>query len=160
MLIEGINTTEGTGGAGFYFDYASLEEVFLGTIGQGAEMPNPGVQSQFLGKSGGNKFQGEFYHDLDNNGCSARTSPRTCRRSSLYDPAPTPAAIRVHSNEIAKYHDYEHQRRRPDQEGQGLVVLLRTATRRTRSASRTSSFDRQHAFDTKLWNPSARAPIS
>src|SRR5690606_27289369 len=25
VLIEGINTTEGTGGAGFYFDYASLE---------------------------------------------------------------------------------------------------------------------------------------
>ena len=31
VLIEGINTTEGTGGAGFYFDYSSLEEVFLGT---------------------------------------------------------------------------------------------------------------------------------
>ncbi len=24
-------------------------------------MPTPGVQSQMLGKSGGNKFQGEFY---------------------------------------------------------------------------------------------------
>jgi hypothetical protein len=50
VLIEGINTTEGTGGAGFYFDYASLEEVFLGTTGQTAEMPNPGVQSQFIAK--------------------------------------------------------------------------------------------------------------
>ena len=40
VLIEGINTTEGTGGAGFYFDYSSLEEVFLGTsrpIGRDAE---------------------------------------------------------------------------------------------------------------------------
>ncbi|HEX7283001.1 MAG TPA: carboxypeptidase-like regulatory domain-containing protein, partial [Vicinamibacterales bacterium] len=27
VLIEGINTTEGTSGAGFYFDYASLEEA-------------------------------------------------------------------------------------------------------------------------------------
>jgi len=36
VLIEGINTTEGTGGAGFYFDYASLEEAFLGTSGQSA----------------------------------------------------------------------------------------------------------------------------
>jgi hypothetical protein len=50
VLIEGINTTEGTGGAGFYFDYSSLEEVFLGTSGQSAEMPNPGVQSQFIAK--------------------------------------------------------------------------------------------------------------
>src|SRR5204862_1399459 len=52
VLVEGINTTEGTSGAGFYFDYGSFEEVFLGTIAQGSEMPTPGVQSQFLGKSG------------------------------------------------------------------------------------------------------------
>src|SRR5438477_11799341 len=67
VLVEGINTTEGTSGAGFYFDYGSFEEVFLGTIGQGAEMPTPGVQSQFLGKSGGNKFQGEIYKDYERN---------------------------------------------------------------------------------------------
>ena len=42
--------------------------MFLGTIGQGAEMPTPGVQSQMLGKSGGNKFQGELYDDFENNG--------------------------------------------------------------------------------------------
>src|SRR3954471_5223374 len=35
--VEGINTTEGTGGAGFYYDYGSFEEVFLGVAGQGAE---------------------------------------------------------------------------------------------------------------------------
>ncbi|MGH9347813.1 MAG: carboxypeptidase regulatory-like domain-containing protein, partial [Vicinamibacterales bacterium] len=67
VLIEGINTTEGTGGAGFYFDYASLEEVFIGTSGQSAEMPNPGVQSQFIAKSGGNRFSGEYYLDWYNN---------------------------------------------------------------------------------------------
>ena len=54
VLVEGINTTEGTAGAGFYVDYGSFEEVFLGTVAQGAEMPTPGVQSQMLGKSGGN----------------------------------------------------------------------------------------------------------
>ncbi len=41
VLIEGINTTEGTGGAGFYFDYASLEEAFLGTIGQSRRDAEP-----------------------------------------------------------------------------------------------------------------------
>ena len=29
-LIEGINTTEGTAAAGFYLDYGSFEEVFIG----------------------------------------------------------------------------------------------------------------------------------
>ncbi|MEP7117225.1 MAG: carboxypeptidase-like regulatory domain-containing protein, partial [Acidobacteriota bacterium] len=43
--VEGINTTEGTGGAGFYYDYGSFEEVFLGVAGQGAEAATPGVQS-------------------------------------------------------------------------------------------------------------------
>ena len=75
VLIEGINTTEGTGGAGFYFDYASLEEAFLGTSGQGAEMPNPGVQSQFIAKSGGNMFNGEYYLDWYNNALQGSNLP-------------------------------------------------------------------------------------
>ena len=41
---------------------------------QGAEMPTPGVQSQMLGKSGGNKFQGEIYQDYETNGMIATTS--------------------------------------------------------------------------------------
>jgi hypothetical protein len=67
VLIEGINTTEGTGGAGFYFDYSSIDEAFMGTTGNSAEMPNPGVQSQFITKSGGNQFSGEYYLDWYNN---------------------------------------------------------------------------------------------
>src|SRR5687767_14864658 len=75
VLIEGINTTEGTGGAGFYFDYSSLEEVFLGTSGQSAEMPNPGVQSQFIAKSGGNQFNGEYHIDWYNNSLQGSNIP-------------------------------------------------------------------------------------
>src|SRR5688572_5338577 len=75
VLIEGINTTEGTGGAGFYFDYASLEEAFLGTSGQSAEMPNPGVQSQFIARSGSNSFQGEYHLDWYNNSLQGSNIP-------------------------------------------------------------------------------------
>ncbi len=53
-LIEGINTTEGTSAAGFYLDYGSFEEVFIGAAANSAEMPNSGVLTQFVGKSGGN----------------------------------------------------------------------------------------------------------
>src|SRR5437870_12442441 len=38
VLVEGINTTEGTSGAGFYVDYVSFEEVFHGTIVQGVDI--------------------------------------------------------------------------------------------------------------------------
>ena len=105
VLVEGINTTEGTSGAGFYFDYGSFEEVFLGTIGQGAEMPTPGVQSQFLGKSGGNKFQGEIYKDFENNGMQSDNIASNLPSQYLLS-ATNPNGIRDHSNEIQKYNDF------------------------------------------------------
>src|SRR5436309_6212570 len=105
VLVEGINTTEGTSGAGFYFDYGSFEEVFLGTIGQGAEMPTPGVQSQFLGKSGGNKFQGELYQDYERN--SFQSDNVTGQLPSLYLLSGTnPNGIRIGSNELIDYNDF------------------------------------------------------
>ena len=52
----------------------------------------------------------------------------------------------------------QHQRRRTDHAGQGVVVSFSYATRRRRSASRTSSVRSQVTlFDTKLWNPSGKA---
>ena len=99
VLIEGINTTEGTSGAGFYFDYSSLEEVFLGTSGQSAEMPNPGVQSQFIAKSGGNQFSGEFYQDWYNNSLQGSNIPSSYTEPTAFRNSP----IRAHSNEITTY---------------------------------------------------------
>src|SRR5919106_1710861 len=101
VLIEGINTTEGTGGAGFYFDYSSLEEVFIGTSGQSAEMPNPGVQSQFIAKSGGNRFSGEGYLDWYNNPLQGSNIPDEYTASEAFNRNP----IRPRSNEIQKYYD-------------------------------------------------------
>src|SRR3989475_5057560 len=96
VLVEGINTTEGTSSAGFYVDYGSFEEVFLGTIAQGAEMPTPGVQTQMLGKSGGNRFQGEIYQDYETNGMiSDNISGNLLARN-----------IKEHSNELQKYRDF------------------------------------------------------
>jgi len=105
VLVEGINTTEGTSGAGFYVDYGSFEEVFLGTIGQGAEMPTPGVQSQMLGKSGGNKFQGELYQDYETNGMIADNISGNLPAKFAYDPVTNTNGIRQHSNETVKYRD-------------------------------------------------------
>jgi hypothetical protein len=64
-LVEGINTTEGTSAAGFYLDYGSFEEVFIGAAGNSAEMPNPGVLTQFVGKSGGNNLSLNLYYDFE-----------------------------------------------------------------------------------------------
>jgi hypothetical protein len=96
VSVEGINTTEGTGGAGFYFDYGSFEEVFLGVAGQGAEAATPGVQSQFLGKSGGNRFAGEVYFDGYNN--SFQGSNLTEENINVHN-------LRRGSNEVLRYYD-------------------------------------------------------
>jgi hypothetical protein len=140
VLIEGINTTEGTGGAGFYFDYSSLEEVFLGTSGQSAEMPNPGVQSQFIAKSGGNQFQGEYYLDWYNNALQASNIPQ----------ATIDRGIREGSNEIDRYYDTAVQAGGPIKRDK----LWWFGTYRTQfNAVAQPQFRFDSTFNTKLWNP-------
>ena len=139
VLIEGINTTEGTGGAGFYFDYASLEEAFLGTSGQGAEMPNPGVQSQFIAKSGGNQFNGEYYLDWYNNALQGTNIPDDV----------IARGIREHSNEIDRYYDTAIQAGGPIKRDK----IWYFGTYRTQfNAVAQPQFRFDQTFDTKLWN--------
>ena len=88
-LIEGINTTEGTAAAGFYLDYGSFEEVFIGAAGNSAEMNNPGVLTQFVGKSGGNRPSVSLYYDYENEDIQG-TQPRRPTRSRRR-PAPRSA---------------------------------------------------------------------
>ena len=145
VLIEGINSTEGTTGAGFYFDYSSLEEVFLGTTAQTAEMPNPGVQSQFITKSGGNQFSGEAYLDWYNN---------SIQGSNMPDNYFTPVAqggfgLRKGANEIDKYYDYALNVGGPIKQDK---VWWFGTYRRQFNAIAQPSFAFDKTFDTKLWN--------
>ena len=145
VLIEGINTTEGTGGAGFYFDYSSLEEVFLGTSGQSAEMPNPGVQSQFIAKSGGNQFNGEYYLDWYNNSLQGSNIPDVYTVPTAFNNSP----IRAHSNEIDRYYDTAINVGGPIKKDK----IWWFGTYRTQfNAIQQPNFQFDKTFDTKLWN--------
>ena len=66
VQVDGVNTTEGTGAAGFYFDYGSFEEIQLGNDGNDASAATPGVQLNAVIKSGGNQFRGDLYFDYEN----------------------------------------------------------------------------------------------
>ena len=157
VLVEGINTTEGTSGAGFYVDYGSFEEVFLGTIGQGAEMPTPGVQSQMLGKSGGNKFQGEFYDDYETNGMLSDNIVGNVPAKFLYDPVTNPGGtIRDHSNETLKYRDTNISVGGPIKKDK---VWWYFSYRNQKTSVGQPNFIGAAAgksFDTLLWNPSGK----
>jgi hypothetical protein len=146
VLIEGINTTEGTTGAGFYFDYASLEEAFLGTTGQSAEMPTPGVQSQFIARSGSNQYQGEYHLDWYNNSMQASNIPDEYTAPAAFNNSP----IRPHSNEIDRYYDHDINFGGPIKRDAAWVFGTYRAQFNA-VAQPNFAFDR--TFDTKLWNP-------
>jgi hypothetical protein len=154
VLIEGINTTEGTGGAGFYFDYASLEEAFLGTSGQSAEMPNPGVQSQFIARSGSNQFQGEYHLDWYNNSLQGSNIPEEYTAPNAFGGTNGSNRIRPGSNEIQKYYDH-------DINAGGPVVKDKAwffgTYREQFNAVAQPNFLFDSTFNTKLWNAVGKA---
>ena len=147
--VEGINTTEGTGGAGFYYDYGSFEEVFLGVAGQGAEAATPGVQSNFLGKSGGNRISGEFYVDGYNN---------SFQSSNLTDIYTRPTSqggygFRPGSNEVLRYYDVNFNVGGPIKVDKAWWHF---SWRRQFNAVEQPLFAFDQSFDTWNQNPSAK----
>jgi hypothetical protein len=143
VLVEGINTTEGTGGAGFYFDYGSFEEVFLGTAGNGAEMPHPGVQSQFLGKSGGNQFTGGVYIDWYNN---------SLQGSNISDEQ-IARGVRDGSNEMQNYYDFNLNLGGKIKQDK---LWWYFSYRDQENQVSQPNFLFEQTFDTRLWNPSGK----
>ncbi len=143
VLVEGINTTEGTGGAGFYFDFGSFEEAFFGTAAQGAEMPHPGVQTQFLGKSGGARFAGQVYADYENN----------AMQGSNISAEQIARGVRPGSNEVEVVRDANVHVGGPLLEDK---VWAFGSWREQFNAVRLVAFAFDKTFDTELWNLSGK----
>ena len=143
-LIEGINTTEGTAAAGFYLDYASFDEVFIGAAGNSAEMPNPGVLSQFVSKSGGNTPSLSLYYDFENENIQSR---------NLEDAQIIPnTAIRQDGNRLSEYQNLNINVGGPIIKDKiwGFFAYLNQKT--SVAAPPTGSFLDGTPFDTKLFN--------
>ncbi|HEX3701986.1 MAG TPA: carboxypeptidase-like regulatory domain-containing protein, partial [Vicinamibacterales bacterium] len=58
VMTDGVDTTEGSGGAGFYQDYFAQNEVAVSAAGQDVSMNTPGASIISTIKSGGNNFSG------------------------------------------------------------------------------------------------------
>ena len=56
IINDGINTTEGTGGTGGYYDYYAIEEYQVSAQGADVEMSTPGAQVVAVFKTGGNQL--------------------------------------------------------------------------------------------------------
>src|SRR6185437_8955461 len=57
IITEGVDTTEGNGGAGFYQDYFSQNEISVSGAGQDVSMNAPGAAVISTIKSGGNQLK-------------------------------------------------------------------------------------------------------
>jgi hypothetical protein len=58
VINDGMDTTEGSGGAGFYQDYFAQNEVAVSAAGGDVTMNTPGAAIVAMVKSGGNTFSG------------------------------------------------------------------------------------------------------
>ena len=58
VMTDGVDTTEGSGGAGFYQDFFAQNEVAVSAAGQDVSMSTPGAAIISTIKSGGNRFSG------------------------------------------------------------------------------------------------------
>lgn len=56
VVTEGVDTTEGTGGTGFYQDFYAQNEIAVSGAGQDVSMNTPGAAVISTIKSGGNRF--------------------------------------------------------------------------------------------------------
>jgi len=65
IVLDGINTTEGTSGAGFYMDYGAFAEIQISAAANSAEVPIPGTVMNTVFKSGSNQVHGEAYLDWE-----------------------------------------------------------------------------------------------
>jgi carboxypeptidase family protein len=71
-MVEGIVMTEATNASGLYYDYGAMQDVSITTGANAPEMPWAGVLSQFVAKSGGNTYHGNFYSDYENEKVQSR----------------------------------------------------------------------------------------
>ena len=62
IINDGVNTTEGTGGAGGYYDFYAIGEFQVAAQGADVESNTPGATVNAVWKAGGNEFSGTEHY--------------------------------------------------------------------------------------------------
>jgi hypothetical protein len=65
VLSDGVDSTESTGGTGFYYDYYAADEFNVSAAGADVEMTSPGYLISMSIKGGGNQFSGLYHIDYE-----------------------------------------------------------------------------------------------
>ncbi len=126
-LVEGLVMTEGTSGAGMFYDYGAVDEASIGTAGNSAEMPTPGVLSQFVFKSGGNTYHGRLYVDNEWEDLQSHNIPNSATRLCPLGNVRVRRARRPEQKSGSLRPECRH--RRVHQERHAVVVLVGPASK-------------------------------
>ena len=126
VLNDGVDTTEGTGGAGFYADYFANEEVAVAAAGGDVEMNAPGSAVVNTIKSGGNTVKMLNNLTYQQESFVGDNSDRRRREDGA----------RLHRPAEHQVLGRPHRHRRSDHSGQAVVSSAPTTTSRSTSRSR------------------------
>ena len=131
VLNDGVDTTEGTGGAGFYADFFSNEEVAVSAAGGDVEMNSPGSAVVNTIKSGGNTFK--MLNNLTYQHRSRSWGTTTATRAQPR--AATPAS---RTSSSGKATPTSAARSRPTSSGSSSPTTTSRSTSRSRACRATS----------------------
>lgn len=99
QALEGIVTSSAkTGQSGNYFDYSSVEEARVQTVGADASMPLRGVMMDVTIKSGSNQFHGTTWYSQTNSNFQSSNVDDSLRAQGITDPAELQARWTVSSD--------------------------------------------------------------
>ena len=88
QALEGIVTSSAkTGQSGNYFDYSSVEEARVQTVGADASMPLRGVMMDVIIKSGSNDFHGSTWWSQTNSNFQSSNIDAALRAQGISEPA-------------------------------------------------------------------------
>jgi hypothetical protein len=65
ITVDGVSTTEGTSGAGMYYDYSAFSEITVQAAANSAEVAIPGVYTNTVMKTGSNNIKGQVLFAWD-----------------------------------------------------------------------------------------------
>ena len=94
VMSEGVDSTEGTGGTGFYYSYYSIEEFTTAAAGADVEMTTPGSMVMMTVKSGGNVFSGMIHMDYEGETMVSNNVDNALRAARLHG-QPEPVVLGV-----------------------------------------------------------------
>ena len=101
LMIEGI-FVGGSIPPGWLLDYGTFADVSVGTGAFGPEAPVPGLNLQFVTRSGGNRYAGSMYGGYENRAWQGHNidASQTARGAPVADSVPA-----SETNRLLQYHD-------------------------------------------------------